>query len=177
VHGEHPGDLAVSERVERVVAGERLRFVDREGGILGLDEALEYLAQATGLEFTRVDQRFVTISRPGIHLMDICGILIDARNHETIEGAAIQAGEKFTASGQLLLVWGQFGDGPGEFASSHGLAVDPRDNIYILDFTGHPEQGYVQCPACGTAPPPGAAECPECGLGLGGGEAAEEPHE
>jgi len=33
--------------------------------------------------------------------------------------------------------------------------------------TGYEEgRGYVRCPACGTAPPPGASECPECGLTL-----------
>ena len=49
--------------------------------------------------------------------------------------------------------------------------------VHAVETRFDPERGYVQCPACGTAPPPGATECPECGLGLGGGEAAEEPPE
>jgi hypothetical protein len=40
------------------------------------------------------------------------------------------------------------------------------------------EQGYLECPACGTKTAPGAAECPECGLGLAGAEGeVEEPRE
>lgn len=31
-------------------------------------------------------------------------------------------------------------------------------------------RGYVECPACGAAQPPGAAECAECGLTLGAAE-------
>ena len=50
-------------------------------------------------------------------------------------------------------------------------------DVHALETRFDPERGYVQCPACGTAQTPGAVECPECGLGLGGGEAAEEPHE
>lgn len=50
-------------------------------------------------------------------------------------------------------------------------------DVHAVETRFDPERGYVQCPACGTAPPPGATECPECGLGLGGEEAAEEPHE
>jgi len=38
------------------------------------------------------------------------------------------------------------------------------------------EQGYLECPACGTKTSAGTTECPECGLVLGAGEGeAEEP--
>ena len=60
-----------------------------------------------------------------------------------------------------------------DLVAPHEDAAD----VHAVETRFDPERGYVQCPACGTAPPPGAVECPECGLGLGGGEAAEEPHE
>ncbi len=60
-----------------------------------------------------------------------------------------------------------------DLVAPHEDAAD----VHAVETRFDPERGYVQCPACGTAPPPGATECPECGLGLGGGEAAEEPHE
>ena len=50
-------------------------------------------------------------------------------------------------------------------------------DVHAVETRFDPEQGYLRCPACGAAPPPGATECPECGLGLGGREAAEEPRE
>jgi hypothetical protein len=50
-------------------------------------------------------------------------------------------------------------------------------DVHAVETRFDPERGYLRCPACGAAPPAGAAECPECGLGLGGEEAAEEPHE
>ena len=38
------------------------------------------------------------------------------------------------------------------------------------------EQGYLECPACGTKTSAGTAQCPECGLVLGAAEGeAEEP--
>ena len=36
------------------------------------------------------------------------------------------------------------------------------------------EQGYLECPACGTQTSAGTAECPECGLVLGAGEGEVE---
>ena len=37
------------------------------------------------------------------------------------------------------------------------------------------EQGYLECPACGTRTSAGTGECPECGLALGAGEGEVEP--
>lgn len=48
-------------------------------------------------------------------------------------------------------------------------------DVHAVETRFDQERGYVECPACGAAPPAGALECPECGLGLGGEEAAEEP--
>jgi uncharacterized OB-fold protein len=40
------------------------------------------------------------------------------------------------------------------------------------------EQGYLECPACGTRTAAGTTECPECGLVLGGAEGeVEEPRD
>ena len=71
------------------------------------------------------------------------------------------------------------GDARGALAAVTDLIAPHEDaaDVHAVETRFDPEQGYVQCPACGTAPAPGAAECPECGLGLGGEEAAEEPHE
>ena len=60
-----------------------------------------------------------------------------------------------------------------DLVAPHADAAD----VHAIETRFDPERGYVQCPACGAAGTKGALECPECGLGLGGEQAAEEPHE
>lgn len=60
-----------------------------------------------------------------------------------------------------------------DLVAPHTDAAD----VHAVEARFDKEQGYLQCPACGAAPPRGATECPECGLGLGGEEAAEAPPE
>jgi len=71
------------------------------------------------------------------------------------------------------------GDAREALAAVTELVAPHQDaaEVHAVETRFDPERGYVECPACGTAQPPGATECPECGLGLGGSEAAEEPHE
>jgi ribosomal protein L40E len=71
------------------------------------------------------------------------------------------------------------GDARGALAAVTDLIAPHEDaaDVHAVETRFDPEKGYLQCPACGASPPPGATECPECGLGLGGEEAAEEPHE
>lgn len=71
------------------------------------------------------------------------------------------------------------GDGKAALAAVTDLVAPHEDaaDVHAVETRFDPEQGYLQCPACGTAPALGANECPECGLGLGGEEPAEEPHE
>jgi len=48
--------------------------------------------------------------------------------------------------------------------------------VHGLETRFDKEQGYLECPACGTKTSAGTTECPECGLVLGAGEGeAEEP--
>jgi hypothetical protein len=57
--------------------------------------------------------------------------------------------------------------------------VAPHDGAQVvpgLEAAYDQEQGYLECPACGTKTPAGTAECPECGLVLGAAEGeVEEP--
>lgn len=69
-------------------------------------------------------------------------------------------------------------DAPGALAAVTDLVAPHEDasSVHAVETRFDPEQGYVQCPACGTEQAKAATECPECGLGLGGEETAEEPH-
>jgi len=40
---------------------------------------------------------------------------------------------KFSPEGELLLSWGSPGEGPGEFAFVHNLAVDPTVRVFVCD--------------------------------------------
>ena len=40
---------------------------------------------------------------------------------------------KFNSSGKLIKSWGTFGNGPGEFAILHNLAIDEEGLIYVCD--------------------------------------------
>lgn len=66
---------------------------------LTLTQVLTFLSNQTGLLFTQLDQRFITISRPLLkNTITVCGILEDNETHEKIVGATIQAGDKFAVS-------------------------------------------------------------------------------
>ena len=69
------------------------------------------------------------------------------------------------------------GDARRALAAVTDLVAPHEDaaDVHAVETRFDPQRGYLQCPACGAAPPAGAAECPECGLGLGLEGAAEEP--
>jgi sugar lactone lactonase YvrE len=47
---------------------------------------------------------------------------------------------KFTPDGELLLSWGERGDGPGQFALSHCVRLDKHDRVWVCDR----ENGRIQ---------------------------------
>src|SRR5262245_23317220 len=42
---------------------------------------------------------------------------------------------KFSPEGELLLSWGEPGDGPGQFALSHCVRIDKHDRVWVCDRT------------------------------------------
>ena len=67
---------------------------------LGLAEALNYLQVRTGLRFQQLNERFVTISKEEPAPVDICGTLIYSDTGETVVGASIQCGKRFSVSNE-----------------------------------------------------------------------------
>jgi tripartite motif-containing protein 71 len=41
--------------------------------------------------------------------------------------------QKFDSQGKFLLRWGELGSGDGQFKLALALAIDPQDNVYVLD--------------------------------------------
>lgn len=44
---------------------------------------------------------------------------------------------KYTATGQHLLSWGEWGDGPGQFELSHCVRLDKQDRVWVCDRTNN----------------------------------------
>ncbi len=44
---------------------------------------------------------------------------------------------KYSPDGELLLSWGEEGDGIGQFALPHGVFVDKQDRVYVADRENH----------------------------------------
>ncbi len=40
---------------------------------------------------------------------------------------------KANASGEWVASWGSLGNGPGQFDTPHGIAVSPKDEVYVAD--------------------------------------------
>jgi hypothetical protein len=66
----------------------------------GLNEALLYLKNITGLNIQQLSGRFITINRVKENNIDICGILVDRKDGRIIHGATIQGPSKFTVSNE-----------------------------------------------------------------------------
>lgn len=65
---------------------------------ISLNEALEYLREATNLIFEQLNEQFIALRKPDSSLINLCAILIDSETKEPIVGAAIQVGNRFTTS-------------------------------------------------------------------------------
>lgn len=52
--------------------------------------------------------------------------------------------QQFTAEGEYLAGFGQEGTGPGQFYAPHGLAIDSRDSLYVVDAFNHRVQKFAR---------------------------------
>ncbi|MCP4338721.1 MAG: hypothetical protein GY799_07470 [Desulfobulbaceae bacterium] len=50
--------------------------------------------------------------------------------------------QKLNSNGELIISWGRFGKGRGEFDEPHFVAVDSSDNIYVTDGGNHRVQKF-----------------------------------
>ena len=64
-----------------------------------LKKSLQYLKKNTGLEFQQLNDRFVTISKPLLTTVEVCGFVRDRLTGEAIAGAAIISARGLTVSG------------------------------------------------------------------------------
>ena len=75
-------------------------FITLPSEKFNLTEALHYLQQNTGLLFQQLNERYVTINKAKAGSQDICGIITYSDTGETVAGASIQAGKKFSISNE-----------------------------------------------------------------------------
>lgn len=53
------------------------------------------------------------------------------------DGYGNRRAHKYSPDGELLLSWGEEGDGIGQFALPHGIFVDKQDRVYVADRENH----------------------------------------
>ena len=72
------------------------------------------------------------------------GIALDSVGHVYVvnHGHHEHYLQKFDSSGNLLLEWGVYGTGPGEFIQSGGVAVDSRGDVYASDANNYRFQKF-----------------------------------
>ena len=70
------------------------------------------------------------------------GICIDQKNRVWVASTNNRI-QLFTADGEYLLGFGKKGEGPGEFHTPHGLTVDSRGNLYVVDTTNNRIQKFA----------------------------------
>ena len=72
------------------------------------------------------------------------GIALDSAGHVYVvnHGHHEHYLQKFDSSGNLLLEWGAYGTGPGEFIQSGGVGVDSRGNVYATDANNYRFQKF-----------------------------------
>jgi hypothetical protein len=61
-----------------------------------LDQILNYLFQKTQLEFQKIDDKYIAISKQNNELIDICGYLTDNETEDPLFGASIEMEDRFT---------------------------------------------------------------------------------
>jgi len=88
-------------------------FIKLPAENLNLSEILCVLNDKTGLEFKRLNQRYIAISKPQTVPIQICGLIRDKETNKAIEGAIIYSGNNYILS-----------DDSGQFKFSKDLIED-----------------------------------------------------
>ena len=68
---------------------------------------------------------------------------VDTEGHVYVADSDNHRVQKFTAEGKFLTEWGEFGEAPGQFNVSLGIAVDAAGNVYVSDSHNHRIQKFA----------------------------------
>lgn len=89
---------------------------------LSISEVVEYLGTQTGLTFSLLNNRFITVQRQGKIEVTRCGRLMDKETRDPLAGALIQVGNQLTTT-----------DGDGYFR----IAVSQTESVLLLRAMGY----------------------------------------
>jgi sugar lactone lactonase YvrE len=82
---------------------------------------------ATSVDYRNIQRAGAPFNFPTNLAVSTCGDLYVA------DGYGNARIHRFSADGELLLSWGEPGDGPGQFHVPHGIAIDHDGIIYVAD--------------------------------------------
>jgi DNA-binding beta-propeller fold protein YncE len=72
------------------------------------------------------------------------GIGFDSLHHIYVADTGNMRIQVFSPNGEFLSKWGSMGAGADQFLMPQDIAIDPQDNLYIIDIgDAHPEISYI----------------------------------
>jgi DNA-binding beta-propeller fold protein YncE len=118
-------------------------FVDRNDNIWVCDGRTNNGRGQTVMEFSPKGKLLMTLGKPGMAgngpdtfdgpsdvLVAPNGVIFVADGHGGNTNARIV---KFSKDGKFIKAWGNKGNGPGEFDTPHGLAMDASGRLFVAD--------------------------------------------
>jgi len=143
-HGSEPGEFGGSQPVGGRFAGPQFVAFDRAGNVYATDAALGRVQKFTP-EGKLLDHWGSKSDGPGgfggpppVGKNGIAGlggpiaIVVDRQDRVWVGGTNNKV-QQFTNDGKFLRMIGGRGEGPGQFHTPHGLALDSRECLYVAD--------------------------------------------
>jgi sugar lactone lactonase YvrE len=150
-HGTQPGEFGGNTSVRSRAGGPDFVALDRAGNVY-TTEAMDGRVQKFSPEGKYLSSFGGLEDRPGSFGREFgplgsmhgpIGICCDRAGRLWISAAGGRV-QQFTGEGRLLRSLGeQQGTGPGEFLAPHGVAVDSRGDLYVVDAYNHRVQKFA----------------------------------
>src|SRR6202023_2925908 len=117
-------------------------YVDREGNVWAGDQIAKNGRGADLIKFGR-DGKLMILGRPGMpgdgpgFLSAVSAVAVTPNGDIYVaDGHGPGTNDrivKFSKDGKLLTIWGKHGNGPGEFDTPNGIALDSEGRVYAVD--------------------------------------------
>lgn len=149
--GFQPGEFGGDPHPKAFFAGPTFVASDSQGDVY-TTEAILCRVQKFSSEGKPLTAWGSTEAKPGgfgdyftafekLNMRGPTGICFDAKGRLWVNGIGGRI-QQFSAAGEFIKGFGQEGTGPGEFYAPHGLAIDSRGCLYVVDSFNHRVQKF-----------------------------------